>query len=209
MKHLKIIVPLAILAALAVIAYPLYAHCGKCAADGKKIATQLEQNKMTLAKVVAAAEQHSKGRAISVISELMGDDDKLMVEVYCIVGEKIMMCHVDGANAAVMGMKEVKDFPITPEEGGHQHGKAANAPAAEGSARVLTNETVDVGCGACIYNMPGVSGCPLAIKIDGKPYLVEGATWPNHDYCDRHCTAVVSGRLEGDTFIATSLTEKK
>jgi hypothetical protein len=36
----------------------------------------------------------------------------------------------------------------------------------------------------CIYEMHGVESCKLAIMLDGKPYPVEGATWPNHDFCD-------------------------
>ena len=79
------------------------------------------------------------------------------------------------------------------------------------NAKKISSQTVEAGCGACIYKMPGVEGCPLAVLIDGKPYLVQGATWPNHDYCDRKCTAVVSGKLEGDPakFIAASFEPKK
>jgi hypothetical protein len=79
------------------------------------------------------------------------------------------------------------------------------------AARTISNRLVDAACGVCIYKMPGITGCPLAIKIDGRPYLVEGATWPNHDYCERDCRAIVSGKLEGDPlrFIATSLEPKQ
>lgn len=238
MKPVKLIVPLSLIAALALIAYPLYAHCGKCAADGKTIASQLDQNKMTLAKFVTNAEQHSKGRAISVISEL-DQSDRVMVEVYCIVGDpaKIQLCQVDGSTGSVLGMKEVKEFPVT--EASHSHdprkpttpgapgtpgrpgaggaggagggvgGGAGGAGGAGGSAKMISNQTVSAACGACIYKMAGVTGCPLAVKIDGKTYLVEGATWPNHDYCDRECQATVTGKIEGDKFICTKLAEKK
>ena len=56
--------------------------------------------------------------------------------------------------------------------------------------------------------MEGVQGCPLAVKIDGKAYIVQGAKWSNHDYCDRNCQAVVTGKIEGDKFIVTKLEEK-
>lgn len=209
MKTMKAIIPLALLAALALIAYPLYADCGKCAADGKKIAAQLDQSKTTLAKAVTAAEQHSKGRAISVISDL-NDKHQLGVHVFCIAGDKIMMCHFDPATGTVTGMKEVKAFPITEADhaGSHDHGKgSSSAPA--GAGKMLTNQTAEVGCGMCMYSMPGVDSCLLAVMIDGKPYLVEGATWPNHDFCDAKLQAVVTGKLEGDKFIATSVKEKK
>ena len=189
------------------------------AEDGKKIAAQLERNKITLAKAVEAAENHSKGRAISAITQI-NEHDQAALHVWCVTGEpagspKIMKCFVDLASGKVAGMKEVHEFPTMHEgpEHGHQDpherpakasGHAPPAPA----AKTITDQTVDAACGACIYKMPGVTGCPLAIKIDGKAYLVEGAKWPNHDYCDRNCQAVVSGKIEGDKFIATKLEAK-
>jgi hypothetical protein len=101
-----------VLGAAGLIAYPVFAHCGKCAADGKKIVSQLDLNKLTLAKIITTAEQHSQGRAVTFISEL-DDSDRALFEVYCIVGDKIMMCEVDGASGKVKEMKEVQAFPIT------------------------------------------------------------------------------------------------
>jgi hypothetical protein len=248
MKSIKAIVPVALLIAMALIAYPLYAHCGKCAADGKKIATQLDSTKFTLAKAVTAAEAHSKGRAISATSEL-DDSDKLVVNVFCIAGEpaKIQKCEVDSATGTIKSMKEVSEFPLAKHEHAHDDHKEPAAPGRGGAggaggsgggsggatgggggagggsggatgggggagggvaARTISNQTVEAACGACVFKMAGVSGCPLAVKIDGKTYIVQGATWPNHDYCTRQCQAVVSGRLEGDKFIASSLTPK-
>jgi hypothetical protein len=107
------------------IAYPVYAHCGKCAADGKKIVAQMDENRLTLAKAVTAAETHSKGRAVSVLSQL-NDNDKLAVEVFCIVGDKIMCCYVDGVAASISDMKEVKEFPI--DEKAHAHDGTTGKP---------------------------------------------------------------------------------
>jgi hypothetical protein len=202
------------------------------AADGRQIATQLDQNKMTLAKAVGAAEEHSKGRAISATTQIMHDQAAL--HVWCVVGDpasppKIFKCHVDLATGKVAGMKEVHDFPIPEEQGNDHHPPAAHDPAhgapgghgnhgdpgpsgtGKPQAKAITNQTVEAACGVCIYKMPGVEGCPLAIKIDGKTYLVEGAKWPNHDYCDRNCQAIVSGRIEGDPpkFIATKFEPKQ
>ncbi|MCI0631484.1 MAG: DUF6370 family protein [Phycisphaerales bacterium] len=205
---------LLVVAAAGLIAYPVFAHCGKCAADGKKIAAQLDQNKTTLAKAVTAAEEHSKGRAISVIADL-NDKDQVAVHVFCVAGDppKIMKCYVDIATGSVKGMKEVHEFPITQNDHAHGHDDEAGDDHAKhhdgGVAKMIKGQTVEAGCGACIYKMPGVEGCPLAIMIDGKPYLVEGATWPNHDYCDRKCQAVVTGKVKGGKFIATSVEPKK
>lgn len=211
-----------VMAATGLIGYSVFAQTAgrNAATEGKKIAAQLDRNNMTLAKAVAAAEQHSKGRAITVMSDLHGQD-KLAVHVYCIVGDppKIMVCHVDHATGTIRGMKEVKEFPITkPEHADDAHapgrghgGDGAQAPHRGAAAtKTINDQTVDAACGACIYKMPGVTGCPLAVKIDGKAYLVEGAQWPNHDYCDRNCQAIVSGKIEGDPpkFVATKLEPK-
>lgn len=112
----------ALLGTACLVAYPVYAHCGKCAADGKKIVTQLDESKMTLAKAVTAAETHSKGRAVSVLSQL-NDKGRLALEVYCITGDKIMRCNVDGVAASVSDMKEVKAFPINETDHAHDEGK--------------------------------------------------------------------------------------
>lgn len=219
MKSTKVIAPLALLAVALLVAYPLYAHCGKCAADGKKIATQLDRNKFTLAKAATAAEEHSKGRAISAITELNEQGD-MMLHVYCLVGDppKIMKCYVDTASGTVKGMKEVQEFPVTQQDhaqgDGHEgHGAHGGAPVdnskGQESAKPIAHENLEFGCGSCIYKMPGVEGCHLAVMIDGKPYLVEGVKWPNHDFCDRKVQAAASGKLQGDKFIASSLEPKK
>ncbi len=80
-----------------------------------------------------------------------------------------------------------------------------NAPR----STTISSQTVEVGCGVCIYHMPGLEGCPLAVLIDGTPYLVEGALWPDHDYCDMKCHAIVSGTIEGGKFVAVKFEPQK
>jgi len=213
---------LAVIAA-SLIGYPAFAMFGDShdlVADAKKIAAQFDQNKTTLAKAVAAAEQHSKGRAVSVLSDV-NDEGAVAVHVYCLAGEpaKIMMCYFDHKTGTVKGMKEVKEFPITSRSDDHADGRGhlkeghrdhGDDHAAAPVAKTIDNQTLEVSCGSCLYKMPGVEGCHLAIMIDGKPYLVEGAKWPNHDYCDRKLQAVVSGKLEGNPpkFTATKFEPK-
>lgn len=199
MNRLQLACSLLVPAAFGLIASP--APDRGSAADAGKIAGHFDRSKTTLAKLVSAAEQHSKGRAVAALAELPARDDAAL-HVYCVAGEppKIMKCSVDPATATVKVMKEVHGFPVAASPEGSDHGSGV---------KLINGQTMELACGACIYSMPGVEGCPLAIKIDGTPYLVEGATWPNHDYCDRTCQALVSGRLEGGKFIATALTPTK
>ncbi len=74
--------------------------------------------------------------------------------------------------------------------------------------RQLTAQDLEFGCGVCIYHLPGIEGCPLAVVIDGTPRLVDGFDWPVHDYCDRTCHAIATGTLEGGRFKATSVEPK-
>jgi hypothetical protein len=204
------------------IAYSVFAQAEKAGVNsaeaGKKVAAQLDQNKMTLAKAVTVAEEHSKGRAISAMSQI-NEHDQMALHVWCVVGDtanapKIFKCYVDLSTGKVAGMKDVHEFPTPAHEHDAEHAPghapSGSATGHGSAAKVITDKTVDAACGACIYKMPGVTGCPLAVKIDGTAYLVEGALWPNHDYCDRNCQAIVSGRIEGDPpkFIATKLEVK-
>jgi hypothetical protein len=201
--------------AVGAIAYPVFAHCGKCAADGKTLAALLDKNKLTLDEAVEEAEDHSKGRAISVLSQL-DEHDHVLLHVWCITGKdseapKIVRCNVDPATGKVSDMKEVDEFPTYDVKAhNHPHPHAPAAPRGGGaSPGMISDRTVDAGCGACVYKMTGVTGCPLAVNIDGKTYLVEGAEWPNHDYCDHKCKAVVTGRIQGDKFIVSTLEVKQ
>ena len=77
---------------------------------------------------------------------------------------------------------------------------------ADGHQIKLTNQTVEIGCGSCIYSMKGVEGCKLAAKIDGKTYLVTGADHVDaHKFCSAAKSAIASGQVEGDRFVATRL----
>ena len=80
--------------------------------------------------------------------------------------------------------------------------------ATEGTAvtQTLAKQTVEAGCGSCIFNMQGVEGCELAVRIDGKPYLVTGADVDAHGsgLCRAAKEAKAVGKIEGDKFVATS-----
>ncbi len=72
----------------------------------------------------------------------------------------------------------------------------------------LRDQPVEVGCATCIYDMDGVKGCKLAAKVNDQPMLVEGVDVDLHDHglCSAPKTGIVSGKVEGDTVIATTVT---
>jgi hypothetical protein len=99
-----------------------------------------------------------------------------------------------------------------------QGGNAGNTPAPQGGGSVtvtaplvktasLENQTVEIGCGMCVYHMPGVEQCLPAIVLDGKPILVAGVELDlhEHDLCSNASKATVSGQVVGDGFVATRL----
>jgi hypothetical protein len=183
----------------AYIAYPALAHCGKCAADAKKIAQSLQGGKVTLAKAIEAAETHSKGKAISV-TPVMDDAGKLTLQVFSVVGDKIQRCDVDGQTGAVGKSEAVDAFPISEKD--HAH----HAPDGKSSAANITNKSIELGCAQCVFHVTGAEGCELAAKVDGKTYIVTGRHDQNpHHYCEAGKPAIVTGTIEGDKLVVTSI----
>ncbi len=176
---------------IALVAWPVYAHCGKCAASGKDMVKLMEEGKLSLGKAVEIAEKHSNGKAVAAYCELEGDG--LEIEVYCLVGDKIMAVEIDGKTGKVVEMEPKRSLPSRTAQGhAHEHAVAAR--------------TVEAGCATCIFNMEGVRGCKLAVRIDGKPFLVTGADVDAHGagLCSSAKEAKVVGQIEADKFVATS-----
>ncbi len=78
-------------------------------------------------------------------------------------------------------------------------------------APTLTSRIVEAGCASCIFNIKGVKGCKLAVKIGAKPYLVTGSDMDDHGdahgpsgLCVTARKALVTGQIEGDKFAAKS-----
>lgn len=72
----------------------------------------------------------------------------------------------------------------------------------------MTEHIVSASCGQCQFNMTEKVGCDLAIKIDGKPYFVKGASIDQHGdahaengFCNTVRTAKVTGFIKDDKFI--------
>ena len=72
-------------------------------------------------------------------------------------------------------------------------------------------QIVDASCGQCQFGMKSKAGCDLAVRIDGKPYFVEGTDIHKHGDAhakDGFCTVVrkaeVVGEVKDDKFVASS-----
>lgn len=75
-----------------------------------------------------------------------------------------------------------------------------------------SQRSAEAGCGMCIYNMKGVRGCKLAVKIDGTAYLVDGAGIDDlgdahapDGICNTSRKVIVDGKIENNRFAATMI----
>ena len=74
------------------------------------------------------------------------------------------------------------------------------------------NQVVEAACGQCQFGMTEESGCDLAVRIDGKPYFVDGTNIHEHGdahaddgFCEviRHASVkgkIVDGRFKSESF---------
>ena len=64
----------------------------------------------------------------------------------------------------------------------------------------IEDRELTVGCGACIFAMPGVTACPWAAEIDDKHYLMKGALDANHNshMADGICNMPRRARITGE-----------
>jgi hypothetical protein len=88
---------------------------------------------------------------------------------------------------------------------------AQTAPQKAATAKVITKQTVDIACGECQFKMKG-KDCELAVKIDGKPYFVDGKNIDDfgdahgeHGFCNAVSKAEVTGEIVNNRFKATSI----
>ncbi len=105
----KIVLGVVAATTVALVAWPVYAHCGKCAASGKDMVKLMEEGKLSLGKAVEIAEKHSKGKAVAAYCGL--DGDALGIDVYCLVGDKIMEVEIDGKTGKVTEKEERDSLP--------------------------------------------------------------------------------------------------
>ena len=106
----------------------------------------------------------------------------------------------------IVGCKKTSDAPTTETA-------TADAPTTVAATTdAPTTQTVETGCATCIFEMKDVTGCKLAVKIDGKAYLVGGKSMD--DLGDAHAAdglcniarkAEVTGKIDGDRFVVTKM----
>ncbi len=113
-RYQSFLVVLAGVLVFGLLAWPVYAHCGKCASSCKDMVKKMESGKLSLGKAIELAEEHSKGKAVAAYCEL--EDGVLEIEVYCLVGEKIMEVEIDGKTGKVTEMEEAKALPAHKEQ---------------------------------------------------------------------------------------------
>lgn len=65
------------------------------------------------------------------------------------------------------------------------------------------------GCSTCVFDMKGETGCKLAVKIDGTPYLVTGSDIDDHGdahaangLCNSARNALIEGTIKDNKFVA-------
>ncbi|MGH2664466.1 DUF6370 family protein [Flavobacterium sp.] len=71
-------------------------------------------------------------------------------------------------------------------------------------------QIVEASCGQCQFGMKG-NGCTLAVRIDGKPYFVDGTVIDKHGdahasdgFCNAIRKAEVAGEIVNDRFVAST-----
>ena len=84
--------------------------------------------------------------------------------------------------------------------------KAARKPS------TLEERLVTAACATCIFDMQDVTGCKLAVEIDGKHFLVKGTGIDDHGdahaadgMCNASRRSVVSGKVKDRVFVSTAL----
>ncbi|UPT69429.1 MAG: DUF6370 family protein [Flavobacterium sp. JAD_PAG50586_2] len=68
-------------------------------------------------------------------------------------------------------------------------------------------QTVEAACGQCQFGMTSKSGCDLAVRIDGKPYFVDGTDINKHGDAhatDGFCSAVRKAEVVGEIKMTVS-----
>jgi hypothetical protein len=80
-----------------------------------------------------------------------------------------------------------------------------------GEVVLIEGQTVEVGCGRCIYEMKDVDGCPWAAQIDGRHYLLRGPVPMDHNshepdgICNMRRKAVIDGELRGELLMVSKM----
>ncbi|MBL4754075.1 MAG: hypothetical protein JKY52_10850 [Flavobacteriales bacterium] len=88
-----------------------------------------------------------------------------------------------------------------------QDSKVKDGKVKKADSKVIKQE-VEASCGQCQFGLSG-DGCHLAVRIDGKAYLVDGTNINEHGdahaedgFCNAIRKAKVEGKVKGGKFKA-------
>jgi hypothetical protein len=115
-----------LLAALCLAAYPVYAQMTKGVAAAKDMLKIMDENKVTLVQAITTAEEHCQGKALEAASRMEGKD--VMIDVYCLAGDKIMLVTLNGKTDKVSASDQVNDLGARPVK---QHVAMQSTPKKE------------------------------------------------------------------------------
>ncbi|WAC40471.1 DUF6370 family protein [Pedobacter sp. SL55] len=86
-----------------------------------------------------------------------------------------------------------------------------NAQETPSKTTKIEKKKVEIACGECMFKMDG-KGCDLAIRIDGKPYFVDGRkiddfgdAHADDGFCNAIRKATVTGEIVNGRFKAKSI----
>ncbi|WP_421944900.1 DUF6370 family protein [Pedobacter sp.] len=88
---------------------------------------------------------------------------------------------------------------------------AVNTNAQTAPKKEIIKQTVEIACGECQFKMKG-KDCDLAVRIDGKPYFVDGKNIDDfgdahgeHGFCNAINKAEVTGEIVNNRFKAKEI----
>lgn len=108
----------AALALVGAIAYPVYAHCGKCVESAKEFLKAMKDGKVTLASAISTAEGAGKGTAVAAVPHKHADG-AIHVHVYTLDGDKMTLVMVDTRTGKVVKTEDAR--MIEGDAHGHDH----------------------------------------------------------------------------------------
>jgi hypothetical protein len=76
----------------------------------------------------------------------------------------------------------------------------ATTISAQDKKETSKTQIVETACGQCQFDMEGF-GCDLAVRIDGKPYFVDGTSIDSHGDAhaeDGFCAAIRKAKVVGE-----------
>jgi hypothetical protein len=110
----------AALAMTALVAWPVYAHCGKCAMSAEDMAKRMQQSDFNLTKAIELAQKTSGANALSALTQI--DQNAVTVDVFCLKDGKLTAVTVDVSSGKVKETREVEALPVPTEKSEQGHG---------------------------------------------------------------------------------------